>query len=174
MNCRLFLAVGILFLMLPASLTYPQGRSSAAERAASQGGRAVYVEKFSKGYVLIRYSGTFAREFSMPNREAEDVVVLFDSASRPIYALRPTTGETIEFYKVVRKSTRDLIYAIPIGPYETRVYQGPFRPIEGFPKRLTNLRGVPDLDETYLKPSVRQKAAWLEEAPSLIALKLQR
>jgi hypothetical protein len=174
MNGRPLRALRILFLLLAACITYAQGRGSATSKTASQGGRAIYVERFPKGYALIRYSGMFAREFSTPGRETEDVVVLFDGASRPVYALRPTTGETIELYKVVRKSNRDLIYAIPMGPYETRVYQGPFRPEDGFPKRLTNIRAVPDIDEAYLKPSARQKAAWMEEAPHLAALKLQR
>jgi hypothetical protein len=155
-------------------MCYAQDRSSARGKTANQAGQAVYVERFPKGFALIRYSGTFAREFSRTaGREAEDVLVLFDGASRPIYALSPT-GETIEFYKVVRKSNRDVIYAIPVGPYETRVYEGPFHPEEGFPKRITNVRDVPGIDDAYLHPSARQKALWLEEAPMLDALKLQR
>jgi hypothetical protein len=135
-------------------------------------GRAVYVERFPRGYALVRYSGSFAKEFSR-TAEAEDVVVLFDGASRPVYALRPSTGETIEFYKGVRHLNRDLIFAIPLGPYPTRVYEGPFHPAAGFPKRVTNVQDVPGVD-AYLKPSARQKALWMEELPSLGELKLQR
>lgn len=137
-------------------------------------GRAVYVERFPKGYALIRYSGSFAREFSTTvDRKAEDVVVLVDGASRPVYALRPSTGEMIEFYKGVRHLNRDLIFAIPLGPYPTRVYEGPFHPEDGFPNRVTNVRDVPGVD-AYLKPSARQKALWMEELPNLVELKLQR
>ena len=174
MNGRLFDLIGSLILLSLSSMCHAQDRGSVEGTRSNQGSRAVYVERFPNGYALIRYSGTFAKEFvTMTGREAEDVVILFDGASRPVYALRPTTGETIELYKVVRKSNRDLIYAIPVGPYETRVYMGPFHPEEGFPKRLTNLRAVPDIDEAYLKPSAQQKVLWLEETPNLGALKLQ-
>jgi hypothetical protein len=100
-------------------------------------------------------------------------MVLFDHASRTVYALAPN-GQTIEFYKVLRKSSRDLIYAISTGPYKTRVYEGPLPPNKGLPKRIENIRELPDIDEAYLNPSARQKALWMEQAPSLPALELQR
>ena len=101
------------------------------------------------------------------------MLVLFDKANRPVYALDPT-GETIEFYKAVARPKRDLVYAISVGAHETRVYEGPFRPEQGFPKRLANVRDVPDIDKAYLNPSARQKVAWLEEMPMLGSLRLQR
>src|ERR1019366_9793180 len=100
-----------------------------------------------------------------------------DDASLPVYALRPSTGETTEFYKVITHlspdhSVREVIFAIPLGPYPTRVYEGPFHPEDGFPKRAPNVRDVPGVD-AYLMPSARQKALWMEELPNLAELKLQ-
>ena len=145
----------------------------------SSTGRAVYVKRFPKGYSLVRYSGSFARELATPaDKEGKEVVVLFDDASLPVYALRPSTGEMLELYKVITHfstdhSVRDLIFAIPLGPYPIRVYEGSFHPEDGFPKRTTNFRGVPGVD-AYLNPSARQKAIWQGELPNLAELELQR
>ncbi len=165
----LFYRIGCLFLLLLACICQAQNRDSARSKATNQTGRATYVERFPNGYALIRYSGAYARELRN-GRDADAVDVLFDKASRPVYCLAPE-GDTIEFYKVVIKSNRELIYAIPSGPYETRVYEGPFRPEQGFPRRLTNVRDVPDIDKVYLNPSARQKVVWLEEMPMLGSLK---
>lgn len=60
-----------------------------------------------------------------------------------------------------------------MGPRETRVFEGPVHPEEGFPKRIGNTRD-PDIDARYLKPSARQKALWLNELPNLATLNLQQ
>src|SRR5438093_1220743 len=59
----------------------------AAEPLAGRGDGARIVERFPNGFNLIRYSGVDAKEFG--TGEPEDVVVLFDTDSHPVYALTP-------------------------------------------------------------------------------------
>ena len=154
--------------------TREESSSAPESRRGASRHEAVYVRNYRNGFALVRYSGPLAKEFWPSGMEGENVVVLFDDQSKPIYALRPSDQQMIEFYKVVRKSNRDLIYAIPIGAAETRVYEGPFRPEEGFPKRIANPRSVAEIDGTYLNPSARDKARWIEDAPALFSLELQK
>jgi hypothetical protein len=152
----------------PANVS--QAATPARQEPANQRGLATYVQRYSNGYSLIRYSGDSVKDFP---GQPEYAVVLLDNSGNPVYALGPEQ-QSLEFYKVAKVRSGELIYAIPLGAMPTRVFRGPFRPEAGFENRISNTRDVEGIDVAFLNPTARQKAEWFEEMPNLASLMLGR